>query len=48
VAAAHGYLVASGVDVKLSQDRVSALATELQQSNSTAATVAAVLRTWNS
>ncbi|MEY9842947.1 fic family toxin-antitoxin system, toxin component [Streptacidiphilus sp. EB103A] len=47
VAAAHGYLVASGLDVKLSQDRVSTLATELQQSTSTAATVASALRTWS-
>jgi hypothetical protein len=47
VAAAHGYLVASGVEVKLSQERVGALATELQRSSSTAATVAAVLRSWS-
>ena len=48
VAAAHGYLIASGVDAKLSPDRVTALATELQKPTSTAASVAAVLRTWNS
>jgi prophage maintenance system killer protein len=46
VAVAHGYLEASGVPVKLDQDRVTALALALQQPTVTAAEVAAVLRTW--
>ena len=48
VAAAHGYLVASGIDVKLSQDGVTALATELRRQESSAESVAAVLRSWSS
>ncbi|GAA0698791.1 hypothetical protein GCM10010193_62080 [Kitasatospora atroaurantiaca] len=46
VAVAHGYLLASGVPVKLDADRVTALATELTRRGSTAASVAAVLRGW--
>ncbi|SDL38754.1 hypothetical protein [Streptomyces indicus] len=44
---AHGYLTASGVPVRLTQDRVTALATELKKPDSTAASVANVLRTWH-
>lgn len=46
VAVAHGYLLASGVPVKLTQTGVTALAEELTRASSTAAGVAAVLRTW--
>ncbi|GAA1082393.1 MULTISPECIES: fic family toxin-antitoxin system, toxin component [Kitasatospora] len=46
VAVAHGYLLASGVSVKLDQERVSAVAEELRRHGSTAADLAAVLRTW--
>jgi prophage maintenance system killer protein len=47
VAVAHGYLLASGREVKLTQEGVTALATELKKPESTAASVAAVLRSWN-
>lgn len=47
VAVAHGYLVASGLDIKLTQDGITALATELKRPESTAASVAAVLRGWH-
>lgn len=46
VAVAHGYLVASGAPVKLTQAGVTALARELTNPAATAASVAAVLRTW--
>lgn len=46
VAVAHAYLVASGVPAKLDQQRVTALATELKKENSTARSVAEVLRSW--
>ncbi|WP_439678350.1 fic family toxin-antitoxin system, toxin component [Embleya sp. MST-111070] len=46
VAVAHGYLVACGVPAKLTQTGVTALADELTRASSTAASVAAVLRTW--
>ncbi|MFD9127087.1 fic family toxin-antitoxin system, toxin component [Kitasatospora sp. NPDC059571] len=46
VAVAHGYLLASGVPVKLDQERVTAVATELKRPDTTAADVAAALRTW--
>ncbi|WP_431676539.1 fic family toxin-antitoxin system, toxin component [Kitasatospora sp. KL5] len=46
VAVAHGYLVASGVAVKLDQERVTSMAAELGRAGSTAADLAAVLRTW--
>ncbi|GCE00840.1 fic family toxin-antitoxin system, toxin component [Embleya hyalina] len=47
VAVAHGYLSACGVRVKLTQHGVTALAEELTRASSTAASVAAVLRTWD-
>ncbi|MFR9723396.1 fic family toxin-antitoxin system, toxin component [Streptomyces sp. MS19] len=47
VAVAHGYLAASGIDTKLTQDGVTALATELKSAESTAASVATVLRAWD-
>ncbi|MCC3773457.1 fic family toxin-antitoxin system, toxin component [Streptomyces sp. UNOB3_S3] len=47
MAAAHAYLVASGVEVKPTQAGVTALAHELRKPESTAASVAAVLRTWD-
>ncbi|WP_129839990.1 fic family toxin-antitoxin system, toxin component [Streptomyces sp. RFCAC02] len=46
VAVAHGYLTASGIQAKLSQDGVTALAAELRKADCTAASVAAVLRAW--
>ncbi|MFI0740045.1 fic family toxin-antitoxin system, toxin component [Streptomyces sp. NPDC021100] len=46
VAVAHAYLVTSGVEVKLTQERVTALATELRRRGSTAASVADVLWSW--
>ncbi|PBC70234.1 hypothetical protein BX265_7630 [Streptomyces sp. TLI_235] len=46
VAVAHGYLLATGVAVKLDQDRVSAVAGELRRPDSTAADLATALRTW--
>ncbi|MFD7169864.1 fic family toxin-antitoxin system, toxin component [Streptomyces violascens] len=46
VAVAHGYLLASGVDVKLDGARVRALVTELMKDTCTAHSVAAVLKTW--
>ena len=46
VAVAHGYLQASGVAVKLDQERVSAVAAELKRPGSTAADVAEVLKSW--
>ncbi|WP_439680907.1 hypothetical protein [Embleya sp. MST-111070] len=46
VAVAHGYLLACGVPVKLTQAGVTALADELTRASSTAAGVAAVLETW--
>lgn len=48
VAVAHGYLQASGVPVKLDQERVTALAVELRRPAATASDIAAVLRTWRS
>ncbi|MEV1006382.1 fic family toxin-antitoxin system, toxin component [Streptomyces sp. NPDC049881] len=47
VAVAHGYLAASGIDTKLTQGGVTALATELKSAESTAASVATVLRAWD-
>ncbi|MFD5320673.1 fic family toxin-antitoxin system, toxin component [Streptomyces sp. NPDC127098] len=47
IAVAHGYLVASGIDAKLTQEGVTALATELKKDDATAASVAAVLRDWS-
>ncbi|MDT0317067.1 fic family toxin-antitoxin system, toxin component [Streptomyces millisiae] len=47
IAVAHGYLVASGIDAKLTQEGVTALATELKQDAATAASVAAILRDWS-
>ncbi|MEC4019347.1 fic family toxin-antitoxin system, toxin component [Streptomyces sp. H27-D2] len=47
VAVAHGYLIAAGVEVKLGQAEVTALATELTSRESTAASVAEVLKTWS-
>jgi hypothetical protein len=46
IAVAHGYLVASGVEIKLTQTGVTALANELKKPQSTAASVAAVLHQW--
>lgn len=46
VAVAHGYLVASGAEVKLTQAGVTALAAELKRPDSTAVSVTDVLRTW--
>ncbi|GAA4978278.1 hypothetical protein GCM10023205_52800 [Yinghuangia aomiensis] len=46
VAVAHGYLAACGAPVKLTQVGVTALAEELTNPASTAASVAAVLKTW--
>ncbi|WP_049565325.1 hypothetical protein [Streptomyces sp. SBT349] len=47
VAVAHGYLTATGIDAKLTQNGVTALATELKRPESTAASVAAILRSWS-
>ncbi|MET7305399.1 fic family toxin-antitoxin system, toxin component [Embleya sp. NPDC005575] len=47
VAVAHGYLSACGVSVKLTQAGVTALADELTRASSTAASVAAVLKSWD-
>ncbi|MFF7251164.1 fic family toxin-antitoxin system, toxin component [Embleya sp. NPDC008237] len=47
VAVAHGYLSACGVSVKLTRAGVTALADELTRASSTAASVAAVLKTWD-
>ncbi|WP_406293030.1 hypothetical protein OG948_01240 [Embleya sp. NBC_00888] len=47
VAVAHGYLSACGVSVKLTQAGVTAFADELTRASSTAASVAAVLKTWD-
>jgi prophage maintenance system killer protein len=47
VAVAHGYLAASQIDAKLTQAGVTALATELKKAESTAASVAEVLRGWS-
>ncbi|MFQ6196780.1 fic family toxin-antitoxin system, toxin component [Streptomyces sp. NPDC000405] len=47
IGVAQGYLGASGFELKLTQQKVTALANELKKPESTAATVAAVLRTWN-
>ncbi|MFI1969540.1 fic family toxin-antitoxin system, toxin component [Streptomyces cinnamoneus] len=47
VGVAQGYLGASGIQVKLTQERVTALAIELKRPASTAASVAAVLRGWD-
>ncbi|MFF1873880.1 fic family toxin-antitoxin system, toxin component [Kitasatospora herbaricolor] len=46
VAVAHGYLQASGVAVKLDQERVSAVARELKRPSATAADIAEALSTW--
>ena len=46
VAVAHGYLTASGLETKLTQAGVSALAAELKKPESSAASVAEVLRGW--
>jgi transposase-like protein len=46
IAVAHGYLVASGLEAKLTQSGVTALANELKKPQSTAASVAAVLHEW--
>ncbi|WP_055526307.1 hypothetical protein [Streptomyces graminilatus] len=46
VAVAHAYLVASGVPVKLDQQRVSALANELKRESCTVRSVAEVLKSW--
>ncbi|MFB7669465.1 fic family toxin-antitoxin system, toxin component [Kitasatospora sp. NPDC056138] len=46
VAVAHGYLTASGVQVRIDQERVTALATALTRPRATVADIAAVLRTW--
>ncbi|GGO99676.1 fic family toxin-antitoxin system, toxin component [Wenjunlia tyrosinilytica] len=46
VAVAHGYLLAAGTEVKLSQSGVSALAAELKRPESTAASVTEVLKSW--
>jgi prophage maintenance system killer protein len=46
VAVAHAYLTAAGVPVKLDQQRVSALARELERPESTVRSVAAVLKEW--
>ncbi|MCP3822602.1 fic family toxin-antitoxin system, toxin component [Streptomyces sp. A3M-1-3] len=46
VAAAHGYLLAAGVEVKVDRPRIAALVTELMKSDCTAHSVAAVLKTW--
>ncbi|NGO70882.1 fic family toxin-antitoxin system, toxin component [Streptomyces boncukensis] len=46
VAVTHGYLRASGTGVRLTQEGVTALATELVSQKATAASVAAVLRSW--
>ncbi|WP_431683621.1 fic family toxin-antitoxin system, toxin component [Kitasatospora sp. KL5] len=46
VAVAHGYLLTGGLAVRLDQERVTAVAEELKRPGSTAADLAAVLRTW--
>ncbi|MFF5130689.1 fic family toxin-antitoxin system, toxin component [Streptomyces syringium] len=47
VAAAHAYLITSGVEAKLTQEGVTALASELKKPESTAASIASVLRGWS-
>jgi hypothetical protein len=46
IAVAHGYLLSAGVPVKLDQDKVTALALELRRDSCTAASIAAILKTW--
>ncbi|MGC0421746.1 fic family toxin-antitoxin system, toxin component [Embleya sp. AB8] len=46
VAVAHGYLLACGVPVKLTQAGVTALAEELTRASSTAASVTTILKSW--
>lgn len=46
VAVAHGYLTACGIEAKLTQAGVAALAEELRRPASTAASVTEILRCW--
>ncbi|MEU1824167.1 fic family toxin-antitoxin system, toxin component [Streptomyces abikoensis] len=46
IAVAHGYLLASGVEVKIDQTRVTALAVELRRDDCTAESITRVLKTW--
>ncbi|MFC5147355.1 fic family toxin-antitoxin system, toxin component [Streptomyces aureoversilis] len=47
IGVAHGYLTASGIEVKPTQTDVTALAHELKRPGATAASVAEMLRDWS-